>query len=509
MKTKKIKSKIMMLLVFGLAIGAMLLGTTKINAASNPANAPLDWAFEAGSIGLNDAIVQQYPTLDNGTGFVTKSLANAFTGAISLNGMNIGGTINGIENFTSISSLSLSSNSLTGSIPGGFGALSNLQSLNLGANQLSGGIPVSIGQLSNLQDLSLDNNQLSGEIPVSIGQLSNLQGLFLTNNQLSGEIPTSLGNLTNLKYLYIGGNKLSGEISESIIQLNNLEEIALNYNQFTSISQATYNFITSRFVYGIVPQTYTVNQTIPVLSNTDYEFEGLPAYEQFPNYGTNFTYTLNLPDGTSKVISPVISNGMVKISGSELTQIGAYSLVAYGVGGFLDTSVYTTNFRIEEGIDFLSVIANGKEDKETSTKITIELSKIPVVGELTVDDISIASQTGASITINKDTLISLGNGMYELAVNGTWDEGTIIDVTVEKDGTVFNPDTRSTVLHKAKTDTGGTTPLPEKPGSTENIGTIKTLPQTGDSNTPAAILMLISGLLVSSGYLVTNRKELK
>ena len=111
-----------------------------------------------------------------------------------------------------VSSLTLNSNGLSGSIPAELENLSSLQRLNLWDNELSGEIPSSLGNLTSLQQLNLWDNELSGEIPTELGNLSSLQRLNLWNNNLSGEIPSSLGNLTSLQQLVLWNNNLSGEI---------------------------------------------------------------------------------------------------------------------------------------------------------------------------------------------------------------------------------------------------------------------------------------------------------
>ena len=79
-------------------------------------------------------------------------------------------------------------------------------SLSLQTNQLSGSIPPELGNLTNLTTLELWENQLSGSIPTEIGSLTNLTILNLSYNQFSGSIPSELGNLSNLVELYAADN---------------------------------------------------------------------------------------------------------------------------------------------------------------------------------------------------------------------------------------------------------------------------------------------------------------
>lgn len=583
---KKIKTKIVMILTLSLLVCGMLFSTTQISAVSDPINAPSNWAFEESSVELNDAIVAKYPELDNGDGFVTKTAANAMTGTLEIDGENIGGTLKGIENFTSLTELYLPRNNLSGEIPIGLGNLSNLTHLNLSHNSLSeeipsslgnlsnlmylnlslnpisgeipnslgnlgnlvelnlngsildGGIPSSLGNLSNLMYLDLSHNPFGGEIPSSLGNLnnlielhlsytslkggipsslgnlSNLDYLRLNGNQLSGEVPSSLGDLNNLTYLYLNDNQLSGEIPSSLSNLSNLFAFYLGSNQFTSIPPSIYDLLSSVPNYNLENLVYTNTLTTVGSINTTYEFDALPAYEQFPNYGVTFTYDLYLPDGTSTIIDPSIVNGKVVIAGNELSQVGNYTLYVYGINDNYNFSnmLYTTNFSVEETSTYVGANANGEQDKVTSNTITIDLSKALDAGELTMEDILLTDSTKTLTTITKDSLASLGNGIYELAISGTWDEGTNINVMLTKMGVVFTPDTHTVTLHKKLNTSIESNESNENNienngnNSDNNTGAKGKHPQTGDTNFLATI-MFGAGLLISGGYLITRKNE--
>ncbi|OMO51800.1 hypothetical protein CCACVL1_29583 [Corchorus capsularis] len=134
---------------------------------------------------------------------------------------------------SSLIELQLGNASLYGSLPDTFATWGSLTSLRLSYNNLSGTLPASLGDssiqnfwinnqdggftgtievLSNMEQLSqvwLHKNMFTGPIP----DLSKCQSIFdlqLRDNQLTGPVPGSLINLPNLKNVSLANNKLQG-----------------------------------------------------------------------------------------------------------------------------------------------------------------------------------------------------------------------------------------------------------------------------------------------------------
>ncbi|XVF09979.1 hypothetical protein REPUB_Repub07fG0144600 [Reevesia pubescens] len=101
--------------------------------------------------------------------------------------------------------------------------------IDLSSNALSGEIPGKVASLSGLVALNLSRNILTGVIPEKIGQLRQLEALDLSRNRLSGEIPTSMAEMTFLSHLDLSYNNLSGKIPLST-QLQNFDASAFSNN---------------------------------------------------------------------------------------------------------------------------------------------------------------------------------------------------------------------------------------------------------------------------------------
>ncbi|KAL6493057.1 hypothetical protein OROGR_032816 [Orobanche gracilis] len=186
--------------------------------------------------------------------------------------------------------LDLSSNSLSGRIPGKFSAAHQLQLINLSFNRFFGEIPATVGALQQLQYLWLDGNELYGTIPSAISNCSSLIHLSAGDNMLSGVVPATIGSLENLQVISLPHNQLSGVVSSSLLcnisVLNaTIRILNLSFNALTGIENIDGEMCTS---------------VLEVLDLHENQINGV-----FPNLLTNFS-TLKALDISGNTISGIL-----------------------------------------------------------------------------------------------------------------------------------------------------------------------------------------------------------
>ncbi|KAL3639730.1 hypothetical protein CASFOL_014698 [Castilleja foliolosa] len=152
-----------------------------------------------------------------------------------------------ISNLCRLQKLYLSSNKLNGDVSDSFGNMSgcflgSLEYLSLSTNQLSGHLTRQFGEFTSLYTLDVSANSLSGEIPTNIGNLSSsLEYLYLVDNKLTGKVPESVGRLSNMIEFGISDNMLEGVMTER--HFEHLSE--LKYLYISRINQLSLNVSTN------------------------------------------------------------------------------------------------------------------------------------------------------------------------------------------------------------------------------------------------------------------------
>ncbi|KAJ6309299.1 hypothetical protein OIU76_018820, partial [Salix suchowensis] len=174
--------------------------------------------------------------------------------SITLASMRLKGTLSGdISSLSELQILDLSYNTeLTGTLPATIGNLKKLTSLILVGCRFSGLIPDTIGSLPQLTYLSLNSNGFIGSIPPSLGNLDKLYWLDLADNRLTGTIPVStettpgLDLLVHTKHFHLGLNQLSGQIPPKLFSSEmKLIHVLLESNKLTGSIPSTLGLVKS------------------------------------------------------------------------------------------------------------------------------------------------------------------------------------------------------------------------------------------------------------------------
>ncbi|XP_065625774.1 receptor-like protein 7 [Quercus suber] len=132
--------------------------------------------------------------------------------------------------------LDLSNNSLSGTIPQCFYAMSEtLGVLNLRRNNLNGTISDKFPGKCGLQTLSLNSNLLRGKLPMSLANCTNLEVLDIGNNHIEDVFPCYLRNISSLRVLVLRSNNFYGSIGcdGSNVTWPILQIVDLASNNFT------------------------------------------------------------------------------------------------------------------------------------------------------------------------------------------------------------------------------------------------------------------------------------
>nr|XP_027119138.1 receptor-like kinase TMK4 [Coffea arabica] len=133
-----------------------------------------------------------------------------------------------------VTSINLDSQSLSGTLPPELGQLSSLQSLSLQKNSLSGALP-SFANLTSLESVYLDFNSFSSVPSDFLLGCSNLQTVSISENYnlAPWQIPLYLTGSSNLQTFYASNASIVGGIPDFFDSFPNLQSLRLSYNNIT------------------------------------------------------------------------------------------------------------------------------------------------------------------------------------------------------------------------------------------------------------------------------------
>jgi Leucine-rich repeat (LRR) protein len=217
----------------------------------------------------------------------------------------------------SLQVLDLSHNYLSGSLPQSFRG-NVLHYFLLSNNFLSGVIPTDLCNMVRMEVVDLSSNNLSGVLPDCWKKNSNLRVIDFSSNKFWGEIPSTLGSLNSLITLHLGKNDISGTLPTSFQSLNGLVLLDLGENNLS----------------GNIPKWIGVGlQSLQFLSLRSNQFSGEIPEELFQLHALQF-----LDFGNNKLSGPV-PHSIGNLTGylgdpSQMSDESPFiEFKVYGVGG--------------------------------------------------------------------------------------------------------------------------------------------------------------------------------
>ncbi|KAK4352962.1 hypothetical protein RND71_028480 [Anisodus tanguticus] len=252
-----------------------------------------------------------------------------------------------LSNLTTLSALDFSGNDLDGQIP----YLPELEKLSVSSNpamtidlvsmfsvtwlkltcldlsftRVGGMIPPTLSKSTSLTIFRADGCSIQGSIPSSIMKLKKLSTLMLNDNNITGQLPVSMSSLISLQYLSLFQNRLQGYIPISICQIPSLEYLNLQWNDLTGrlppcilqLPKLSYLFVQKNNLNGNMPlslfQKSRLDQISFGASGLSIEIDGKdqPFVQTFQPMILEFTSCNmrgEIPDYFSNLTSLVILN---------------------------------------------------------------------------------------------------------------------------------------------------------------------------------------------------------
>lgn len=317
----------------------------------------------------------------NWTGVLCDKHGQRVTGLV-LSGFGLSGHLSPyIGNLSSLQSLQLQDNQLTGVIPDQITKLNSLRVLNMSSNRLGGMLPSNLTYLDELQILDLSSNKIVSRIPEEISSLKKLQVLKLGKNSFYGAIPAALGNISSLQNISFGTNSLSGWIPSDLGRLHNLIELDLTINNLNgTVPPVIYNLsslvnlaLAGNSLWGEIPQD--VGHKLPNLLIFNFCFNKFTG--RIPGSLHNLT-NIRIIRMASNHLEGTVPPGLGNLPFLHMYNIGYNRIVSSGVKG-LD---FITSLANSTHLNFLAIDGNMLEGviPETIGNLSKELSTLYMGG---------------------------------------------------------------------------------------------------------------------------------
>ncbi|CAJ2677188.1 unnamed protein product [Trifolium pratense] len=295
---------------------------------------------------------------------------------LDLSGFGLSGNLSPyIGNMSSLRSLQLQDNQITGFIPNQITKLYSLRVLNMSSNRFEGVLPSNLTNLNELRVLDLSSNKIVSRIPEDISSLKKLHALKLGRNNLHGTIPATLGNISSLKNISFGTNFLHGWIPSDLGRLHNLIELDLTINNLTgTVPSVVYNLsslvnlaLAANSFWGEIP--YNVGHKLPKLLIFNFCFNKFTG--RIPGSLHNLT-NIRVIRMLSNHLEGTVPPGLGNLPFLQLYNIGNNRIITSGVKGL----EFITSLANSTHLNFLNIQGNMLEGEipETIGNLSKDLS---------------------------------------------------------------------------------------------------------------------------------------
>ncbi|GFS41745.1 hypothetical protein Acr_00g0076200 [Actinidia rufa] len=204
-----------------------------------------------------------------------------------------------LDRFRNLEELDLSGNEIESFVnPEGVKSLEKLKVLHLSRakfNNTSNLMKSLMALSSSLKTLYFTDSELKGEFRTEgLGNLSNLEELFLDGTSLDKNFLQSIGMLTSLKTLSLVGCSLNGTLpNQGWCELKNLQELHLGYNQLEGTLPPCLGNLTYLRVFDVSDNQLTGNiassplsilMSLEYLSLSNNDFQVPVSFKSFANH---------------------------------------------------------------------------------------------------------------------------------------------------------------------------------------------------------------------------------
>ncbi|OCN06275.1 hypothetical protein A4S06_00740 [Erysipelotrichaceae bacterium MTC7] len=267
-------------------------------------------------------------------------------------------TLQGIEHFTNIKTLTVNENHLQ-AFPKEVLQLPYLERLELNHNkQMQGGIPEEIKYLQQLKRFEINDTGISS-LPESMTDLKNLVRLNVTGSPVQA-LPGDFGKLINLEELYAYNAKLTN-LPKGLLSLTKLRTLVFGANHLVDVNLEEHAFIRQINSKGLQLQSNQSTEIQEVIQNESQEVRGLAIFDTFASlhekgehlvdlykavYTEGESEETMLANATKLEVSDPAKNGKLWFNQEAVNSQGDYVLIIHVKGGAFQNSIYYHKYRV-------------------------------------------------------------------------------------------------------------------------------------------------------------------